>query len=97
MTTNGSGKHQQLHAVVHGRVQGVSFRYYTLNRANELGLVGWVRNLEDRSVEVLAEGPRHALDELLDFLNQGPPSARVSHVDIEWSMASGYYDRFEIR
>lgn len=87
---------QQLHAVVHGRVQGVSFRYYTLQRANELGLVGWVSNRYDRTVEVLAEGPRPALDKLVAFLWQGPQAATVTDVEIHWLVATGQYDHFEI-
>jgi len=88
---------RQLHAIVHGRVQGVSFRYYTLLRAQELGLVGWVRNLPDRTVEVLAEGPRPALDQLVSFLWSGPPAARVTDVQVTWHAPSGQFERFEIR
>lgn len=88
---------RQLRAVVHGRVQGVSFRYYTLLRAQELGLVGWVRNRPDRTVEVLAEGERSALDRLEGFLWTGPPAARVTGVDVEWFAAGGLFEVFEIR
>jgi acylphosphatase len=86
----------QLHAIVHGRVQGVNFRYYTQRRANELGVTGWVRNLEDRSVEVTAEGTHAQLDELLAFLRQGPPSARVTDVEVEWKQASGRFGAFSV-
>ena len=61
----------RLHASVRGLVQGVSFRYYTLHRARELGLRGYVRNLWDGSVEVVAEGPRQSLEQLLTWLHQG--------------------------
>jgi acylphosphatase len=88
---------EQLHAIVHGRVQGVSFRYYTVLRANELDITGWVRNLPDRTVEVTAEAPREKLDILLDFLKVGPTGARVTGVDVEWLAASGQYSDFSVR
>ena len=69
--------HARLHAVVTGRVQGVSFRYFVSEQAGAFGLLGWVRNRHDGSVEVTAEGPRPRLEGLLAALWQGPPSARV--------------------
>ena len=83
-------KHQRLRAVAHGKVQQVNFRAWTEHEARALGLAGWVRNLSSgRSVEVLAEGPRRELDDLLAFLHQGPPYALVSAVDAEWTQAEG--------
>jgi acylphosphatase len=87
----------RLHAIVHGRVQGVNFRYYTRQRAIELGLTGYVRNLWDRTVEVTAEGSRSALDELLAFLHKGPRSAFVTQVDARWPAPTGEFHRFEVR
>ena len=72
----------RLHAIVHGRVQGVNFRYYTQQRAMDLGLDGTVANRADGTVEVFAEGPRSALDALLQFLREGPSLAEVDQVDI---------------
>lgn len=89
--------HERLHASVRGRVQGVSFRYYTLDEARRLGLQGWVRNLPDGSVEVTAEGPRTDLEKLLAFVRHGPPAARVADVQAEWSAASGSLGPFDIR
>jgi acylphosphatase len=89
-------KREQLHAIVQGRVQGVNYRYYTQRRAEELGVTGWVRNREDRTVEVTAEGTRAQLDDLLTFLRQGPPSARVTDVDVEWKQASGRFGEFSV-
>lgn len=89
---------EQLHAVVHGRVQGVSFRYNTAQYVQRVGgITGWVRNLPDRTVEVLAEGERATLERLLAFLQQGPPGAHVTEVEYEWGAASGQYDSFDIR
>jgi acylphosphatase len=86
-----------LHAKVYGRVQGVNFRYYTLQRAQRLRLTGWVRNQPDGSVEVRAEGPRTAVEELLAFLHQGPPHAQVERVEAEWLPASGAFRRFDVQ
>ena len=87
----------RLHAIVHGRVQGVSFRYYTQQRATELALTGYVRNLWDRTVEVVAEGPRAEVDKLLAFLHTGPRAAFVTQVDARWSAPTKEFKRFEVR
>ncbi|HNS50950.1 MAG TPA: acylphosphatase [Anaerolineae bacterium] len=87
----------RLSAVVRGRVQGVGFRYHTRQRATELGLTGSVRNRWDGSVEVLAEGPRRQLEDLLAFLREGPPSAFVTEVEVQWSAASCDHARFEVQ
>ena len=68
--------------IVHGRVQGVWFRQSTLERAQALGLDGWVMNRTDGSVEGLAAGSVAALDQLRSWLADGPPAARVDSV--EW-------------
>ena len=88
---------QRLHAVVHGQVQGVSFRYYTVMTARRLQLTGWVRNRQDGTVETTAEGDKPALDRFLDFLHTGSPSARVSDVQTDWTEASGEFEDFAIR
>ena len=87
----------QLHALVHGRVQGVSFRYYTTLRATELGVVGWVQNLPEGAVEVSAEGTREQLDAFAKFLHQGPLGARVTSVDMDWHPATGKFIDFVVR
>jgi acylphosphatase len=89
--------HQRVHAVVHGRVQGVNFRYYTMQTANELELTGWVRNQIEGTVEVVAEGSRTRLERLLRFLYSGPSNARVSEVEIEWGDPTGEFEGFRIR
>ncbi len=85
------------HAVVHGLVQGVNFRYFVLRRADELGLTGYARNLRDGSVEVVAEGDLENLDKLLEQLEVGPRSAHVKQVKVEWTEHSGSYRDFDIR
>jgi acylphosphatase len=86
----------QLHVIVDGRVQGVGFRYFVKNAADELSLTGWVRNKMDGCVEVLAEGPRDDLELFLHRLQRGPTSAYVSEVRVDWNPASEIYKRFNI-
>ncbi len=87
----------RLHAMVNGRVQGVSFRYFVLEQAADLDLTGWVRNRWDGSVEVTAEGPRARLERLLQALRQGPPMASVDDVDFAWLESTGEFTGFSVR
>jgi acylphosphatase len=86
----------QLHAIVHGRVQGVGFRDFTQRRAEELGLTGWVRNQPDGTVEAVAEGDRATLERFLALLNRGPNAARVVRVETDWRAATHQFDDFHI-
>ena len=65
---------------VSGRVQGVAFRDWTIRTAKKLGLTGWVRNLTDGRVEILADGEDEAIGALVDACREGPRLARVDHV-----------------
>jgi DNA ligase D-like protein (predicted 3'-phosphoesterase) len=85
-----------IRAVVRGRVQGVFFRESTVRKARELGVLGWVRNADDGSVAVHAEGPGQAVDELLGFLAEGPPQAQVDEVEVEPAKVEGH-EQFAIR
>jgi acylphosphatase len=76
-------------ARVEGRVQGVGYRYFVQSRAGELGLGGSVQNLPNGSVRVEAEGPRASLVQLLSDLREGPSSALVERVDVEWHPPRG--------
>ena len=87
----------RLHARVYGRVQGVGFRAYTLRQAQTLGLTGWVRNRLDGSVEVVAEGPKGALEDLLRRLRQGPSAAWVREVQAEWEPPTGEFRHFTVQ
>jgi acylphosphatase len=89
--------HQRVHALVRGRVQGVGFRFFTEDRAAELGVTGWVRNLPDGSVELIAEGPRNDLERLIEAVRRGPPASRVHDVETMWSEARGDLGAFRIR
>ena len=88
---------QELHAYVHGRVQGVGFRYFVVEHALMLGLRGYARNARDGSVEVLAQGPRPALERLLSQLRQGPPAAYVSEVRTAWGKPTEHLSGFHVR
>ena len=87
---------ERLHAIVRGDVQGVGFRYFVQHKAHQLGLAGWVRNNDDGTVEVVAEGGRPELEELRRVLWEGPRLARVDGVDERWSEATGGLDRFDL-
>ncbi len=86
----------RLHALVEGRVQGVGFRYFVVERAQSLGVNGWVRNRWDDTVEVTAEGERRAVEKLLDALRRGPRAAYVSDVKVDWEPAKGEFKQFWI-
>ena len=81
---------------VSGRVQGVFFRAWAAEQARALGVVGWVRNASDGSVEAHLEGDKHAVQQLIDQLHRGPPAARVERVDVQVADPEGS-DRFEVR
>ncbi len=85
-----------IQATVHGLVQGVGFRYYTRNVAARIGVVGWVRNKPDGTVEVYAEGTPEEIRRIEDFLHSGPPHAHVTHVELRRPAPTGSYDRFKI-
>ena len=86
-----------LDATVRGRVQGVGFRYFVLDLASGLGLVGWVANVPDGSVRCVAEGPRRDLETLLTALGTGPLGGRIDDVQATWGPAGGSFDRFSVR
>lgn len=93
----GSGDLARVHALISGRVQGVWYRQSTFEKAASLGVYGWVRNLPDGRVEILAEGPRQALDALLDWARQGPPMAVVTNVEAHWEDYTGDFRDFRVR
>src|SRR5437868_14519789 len=88
---------QELHAYVHGRVQGVGFRYYVVEEALALGLRGYARNEYDGSVEVLAQGPRPALERLVAVLWKGPSAAQVSEVNTRRGQPRKHLSGFHVR
>jgi len=83
--------------IVTGRVQGVSFRWFTRQNALELGLEGFVRNLADGSVEVQVNGSEQDLAQLRARLREGPPSARVEEIREERLPGAADFKGFQIR
>jgi len=84
-------------AAVYGRVQGVFFRAFVEEHAQQLGLRGYVRNLPSGDVEVVAEGERERVRKLFEYLKRGPPAARVNRVVTRWSEYTGNYSSFRVR
>jgi len=82
--------------IIKGRVQGVFFRYETKKEAQTLGLSGWVKNNNDGTVEVLAEGDRVLLEKLAEWCKSGPDSALVENVEIKWLAYGREFNSFEI-
>ncbi len=82
--------------IVLGRVQGVFYRASTLEQAQQLGLVGWVMNLPDGSVEITVEGRRYAIEDLIAWCRQGPPASEVSEVIVRWEDPTEEFKTFRI-
>ncbi len=92
-----SGDLERARVYVSGQVQGVFFREATREKAEQLGLAGWVRNLPDGRVEALFEGPSERVREMVRWCEQGPPPASVDNVDVEYNAAQGDLSGFEVR
>ena len=87
----------RLRIIVSGRVQGVFFRGATADRALDLGVTGFARNLDDGTVEIVAEGLRHDLELLAAWARRGPRAAQVEGVRLEWSEALDQFGEFRAR
>jgi len=87
----------QVLLVIHGRVQGVFFRFETQKMAKKLGLTGWVKNNDLGTVECLAEGDKLKLEQLIDWCKKGSDSALVEKVEIKWLPFVGEFSGFEIK
>lgn len=87
----------RLEATVTGAVQGVGYRWFVQQAAARLELRGWVANRADGAVVCVVEGPRPALEALLNELARGPIGAQVARVMPAWMIATGRFSRFEIR
>lgn len=85
------------HLIISGRVQGVSYRMSAWEKARQLGLSGWVRNLNDGRVEMIIEGDTSLLEQMTDWAGQGPRFASVTNVDVSEEKVSGDLEDFEIR
>lgn len=96
MTQGPAGDRRTVRARIHGRVQGVWYRGWTVETATALGLQGWVRNRADGTVEALFAGPAATVDHMIEACRRGPPAARVTAVELEAAEDPGPL-RFEQR
>jgi acylphosphatase len=85
------------HVIISGYVQGVFFRANTKREAINLGLKGFVRNLDDGRVEAVFEGEKSGIEKAIEFCKKGPRGARVDNVDVKWEEYKGEFHDFEIR
>lgn len=90
-------KKVRAHLLISGRVQGVAFRYYTIDMAQSLGIKGWVRNCWDGNVEIVMEGEEEKVEQLINWCYRGPGSAIVEKVGIEREKYRGEFNSFGIR
>ena len=92
-----SGEREQARVYVSGKVQGVFFRDATREKAEQLSLAGWVRNLPDGRVEALFDGPSETVREMVRWCEEGPSHAEVEDVDAEFEASGGDLEGFEVR
>jgi acylphosphatase len=88
---------ERAHVRISGQVQGVFFRDSTRQKAEELGLAGWVKNTPEGQVEALFEGPSERIREMVSWCEEGPRHASVENVDTDFEGASGDLEGFEVR
>ncbi len=86
----------RVHILISGDVQGVWFRISTQDKAKELKLTGWVKNLFSNAVEIIAEGEMDNLSKLIGWVQDGPPNASVDKVSIEWGPSENEFSSFDI-
>ena len=87
----------RVHIVVSGKVQQVFFRHYTKEAADDMSIYGWVRNLRNGDVELVAEGYKADLDRFVEMVRKGSPFAIIRDMRAEWSDYRGEFDRFIVR
>ena len=88
---------EEAQLIVQGKVQGVFFRSHAQRAAKLLGISGYARNLETGDVEVVAQGSRSAIDELIERCYQGPPGASVQSIQVHWRTPREILKKFETR
>ncbi len=86
----------EMHCVVNGLVQNVAYRTYIQDSATELEVVGWVKNLPDGTVEILAQGTPDVLKDFVEYIHEGSLRAKVETVSVDWQTAKKLYDEFSI-
>ncbi len=88
---------ERVSVIIHGRVQGVFYRASAMEKAIELGLTGWVKNRVDKTVEVVAEGEKKKLEDLVKWCNIGPQDAYVTDLEVSWGLYTGEFRNFSVR
>ena len=86
-----------VHVIISGQVQGVWYRASTKQKAEQLGLLGWVRNTTDGCVEAVFEGEKEQVDRMIDWCYQGPPYAKVEKVEVENQSVTNSFEDFSIK
>lgn len=87
----------EIHCIISGKVQGVRYRDYVQTSATALQITGWVRNMQDGTVEVRAQGLPETLKEFIEYLHEGSLQSKVDGVSVEWRTAKELYEDFSIR
>ena len=82
---------------IHGKVQGVGYRFFATRVARRLGLKGWIQNMRDGTVEAAVEGEKESIDDWLEELKEGPRYAEVTHIDQETKEFSGRLPDFDVK
>jgi acylphosphatase len=85
------------HIFISGLVQGVFFRAHAQNKAQELGLKGWIKNLPDGRVESVFEGRRDKVQAMIEWARRGSPRAQVDGLEIEWEESKEEFENFEVK
>ncbi len=88
---------RRAHIEVFGKVQGVCYRYYTVEKATALNITGFIRNRMDGSVEIVAEGEEANIRDLIQWANQGSPASNVSDVRVDWEEYKGEFKNFTVK
>jgi acylphosphatase len=88
---------KRIHIIVSGHTHDVGFRFGVIKLANSLSLTGWVKNIPDNKVEIIAEGEESNLKELINYCKEGPSSARITDLHTEWEEFKGEFETFSIK
>ena len=86
---------KEVYCIVHGDVQGVSFRQFAKEKADNLGVFGYAKNLEDGTVEVVAQGEENNVKSFLESISAGPEDAQVESLNVMWGKVEEDYTKFD--
>lgn len=87
---------KRVHLIVFGDVVGVGYRAWALRQAQGFRLTGWIKNRDNKTVELVAEGEKQVLEKFIASCKKGPDLAWVEHVEIQWLPASGEFLNFAV-